>query len=96
MPKRRYLELTTEQIGELEDIRDRHDKAYLRERASALLKIGSGASPHQVALHGLLKPRDPDTIYDWMDRFDAEGIAGLGIKPGRGRKPAFSPSVREA
>lgn len=95
MPKRRYLELTSEQIGELEDIRDRHDKAFLRERASALLKIGSGTSPHQVALHGLLKPRDPDTIYDWMDRFEAEGIVGLGIKPGRGRKPAFSPSVRE-
>jgi transposase len=47
----------------------------------------------QVALSGLLKPRDPDTVYSWIRRYQAEGLDGLLIKPGRGRKPAFSPSA---
>ena len=91
MPKRRYLKLLGEEEQELESIRDHHKKPYVREKASALLKIAAGASPHSVALKGLLKPRDPDTIYAWMDRFEAEGIEGLQIREGRGRKPAFSP-----
>jgi transposase len=44
-----------------------------------------------VALHGLLKPRCPDSIYDWVKDYQAEGTKGLLIKPGRGRKPVFSP-----
>lgn len=96
MPKRRYLDLKSDDVKELEAIRDRHPKAYMRERATALLKISAGASPHQVARHGLLKPRDPDTIYEWMDRFEDEGLAGLVIHLGRGRKPAFSPSVPDS
>jgi transposase len=48
-----------------------------------------------VARTGLLRPRQPDTVYAWLDRYRAEGIAGLTIRPGRGRKPAFSPSLRD-
>jgi len=91
--KQRTITLTTEQKEKLEDIRDRHPKPYMRERATAILKVGSGQCPHQVALKGLLKERDPDTVYSWLDRFEAEGISGLKIRPGRGRKPAFSPST---
>ena len=91
MPKRRYLTLSKTQREELMAIRDRHQKAYMREKAAALLKISKGQSPHDVALHGLLKPHAPDTIYAWMDRYEKEGIAGLRVKAGRGRKPAFSP-----
>lgn len=96
MPKRRYVDLKPANVQELEAIRDRHPKAYMRERATALLKINAGTSPHQVARHGLLKSRDPDTIYQWIDRFEDEGVAGLVIRQGRGRKPAFSPSARES
>ncbi len=79
----------------LELMRDTDPHPYLRERAAALLKIADTQHPqsaYQVALHGLLKPRQPDTLYAWVKRFRAEGVAGLTIKPGRGRKPAFSPS----
>lgn len=93
MPKLRTLKLTTEQKTELEQIRDTHEKSYLRERAAALLKISEGQSPHAVARQGLLKQRDPDTVYDWLARYEAEGVAGLRIRAGRGRKPAFSPSL---
>lgn len=93
MPKRRYFNPTDTQRKELERIRDTHEKPYMREKASALLQIADGRSPHAVALHGLLKPRDPDAVYRWLNRYEAEGAKGLLVKDGRGRKPAFSPSV---
>ncbi len=33
---------------------------------------------------------------DWIDRYQSEGLAGLVVRKGRGRKPAFSPSGLEA
>lgn len=74
-------------------LRDTGPKAYLRERASALLKVADGHPAAQVARDGLLRERDPDTLYAWLDRYRDEGVAGLTIRPGRGRKPAFSPSA---
>jgi transposase len=93
MPKTRKLTLSAEQTAELRQIRDHHPKSYLRERAAALLKIAGGEVASQVAGHGLLKARDPDTVYSWIDAYQADGVAGLQIKQGRGRKPAFSPSA---
>src|SRR5205809_868317 len=78
----------------------------------------------QVARQGLLRPRQPDTLYRWLNAFVAQGIEGfvaqgiegfvaqgiegfvaqgiegfvaqgiegLKVRPGAGRKPAFSPS----
>jgi transposase len=89
----RRLTLTDEQRGALVRLRDTGPKAYLRERAAALLKIAAGIPAAAVARQGLLRPRQPDTVYLWLDRFEAEGIAGLSLRPGRGRKPAFSPSL---
>lgn len=85
------LTLTPEQRRTLEDMRDHHAKSYLRERAACLLKIADGESARQVALHGLLKRRRPETVCSWVRRYQEEGLAGLMIKPGRGRKPAFFP-----
>lgn len=91
MPKILTIDLPEEDREELLEMRDTHEKAYIRERATAILKIANGEVPRQVALNGLLKPRDPDTVYDWVHRYKAEGIAGLYIREGRGRKPAYSP-----
>ena len=91
MPKLLTVCLTPEQQEQLEHIRDNDKRPYMRERAAAILKVAEGVSGRQVALDGLLKQRKPDTIYDWVERYQSEGIAGLSIKPGRGRKPAFSP-----
>lgn len=94
MAKALELTLTDKQRAELLDLRDHAPQPYLRERAAALLKIAGGVSGRQVAQRGLLKPRKNDTVYVWHHRYQAEGMAGLRIKSGRGRKPAFSPSVR--
>ena len=86
MAKHHKLELTESEIQALVDLRDKGEPAYLRERAT-LLKIHQGFSPHEVARRGLLKPRDPDTVYAWLRRYREHGISGLSNKPGRGRKP---------
>ena len=91
MPKRRTIDLRVEEKAELVEMRDYAEKPYLRERASAILQVAEGRSGRWVALHGLLKRRHPETIYAWLNRYEAEGIAGLGIREGRGRPPAYEP-----
>jgi transposase len=93
MKEKLKIELSPEQRQELVRVRDHDRRAYLRERAAAIIKIADGQSGYQVALRGLLKRREPDTIYDWVERYRTEGLHGLEIRSGRGRKPAFSPSV---
>lgn len=85
------LSLTPAQRTELIHLRDTAPKAYLRERAAALLKIADGWPAAAVARTGLLRPRQPDTIYRWLHRYQDEGLAGLTDRPGRDRKPAYSP-----
>lgn len=88
MPRRLTLSLTDEQRAELVRTRDRDRRPYLREKAAALLKIAEGQCPYQVARFGLLKPRDPDTLYSWLRAFQEQGRL-LARPPCRG---AFSPS----
>ena len=91
----RVVDLTDEQRNLLETTVRLHPKAYVRERAAAILKVADGWFAAHVARSGLLRTRDPDTLYGWLDRFETDGLAGLSIKPGRGRKPVFSPSVSD-
>ena len=84
--KPRPLTLADEDKRSLEYLRDHDQRPYLRERAAALLKINQGSTAHAVAVSGLLKPRDPDTIYAWVDRYLQAGLAGLVQKPRRKRR----------
>lgn len=77
----RTLVLSSAQRAELEAARDRDRRPYLRECAAALLKVADGATAHWVARHGLHKPRDPDTVYRWLDAYAAAGLAGLVHRP---------------
>ena len=86
-----HLFLTSDERAALVALRDTGAQAYLRGRAGALLKIADGQSAAAVARTGLLRPRQPDTVYGWLARYRAEGIAGLWDRPGRGRKPAAYP-----
>jgi hypothetical protein len=90
---RRTVTLSAVDRADLEALRDHGPKPYLRERAAAILKVADGGVAAQVARTGLLRPHDPDTIYAWLDRYRAEGSAGLVMRPGRGRRPVFPPSV---
>lgn len=77
-------------------MRTRHPRPDLRERAAALVKIAAGQPPRPVAWHGVLVARDPDTVYRWVRRSQAGGVAGLRNRPGRGCTPACSPSAGDA
>ena len=93
MAKHHKLELSEADIHALVKLRDKGDPAYLRERATAMLKIHEGVSPHAVACNGLLKKRDPDTVYTWLRHYREQGLRGLFHRPGRGRKPVFFSQV---
>ena len=77
MPLRRTLTVTDSQRQELLDHRDHDPRPYVRERCAALLKVADGQAAHAVARHGLLKPRDPDTVYSWLDLYARLGIRGV-------------------
>ncbi len=86
MPHRRTLVLTDMQQQELVHARDHHPHPSMRERCAAVLKIAAGQTPHQVARHGLLNPRDPDTVYASLRAYEASGLAGLVARQHGGRR----------
>lgn len=80
MARRRTLTLTKEAKRELIQHRDHDERPYVRERCAALLKIAEGKSSHWVAYHGLLKYRDPDTVYNWLNIYKKDGFSGLAAR----------------
>lgn len=77
MPSQRRLDLTEAQHQELLATRDHDRRPYVRERCAALLKVATGQAAYAVAREGLLKPRDPDTLYQWLAHYQRDGLAGL-------------------
>ena len=77
MAPRRTLALSDEQRWALLECRDHDRRPYVRERCAAMLKIADGQSAHHVALNGLLRRRDPDTMYGWLAIYQSLGLAGL-------------------
>jgi hypothetical protein len=77
MVQKRTLTISDDERQKLIQHRDHHPHPQVRERCAALLKIASGQSPHQVAHQGLLKERDADTVYHWLNLYEREGLDGL-------------------
>ena len=94
MPKALTLTLTDQQKQQMTSYRDRHPKPYVRERAAALLHVATGLTITQVATEKLFRIRDPETVGEWLHRYEQDGLAGLLIKKGRGRKPVFFLATR--
>lgn len=94
MASRRMLALSWEQQQELETHRDHDPRPYARERCAALLKIAQGTAPYAVARQGLLKRRQPDTVYGWLAHYQADGLAGLlAHAQGGNRRRRLRPST---
>lgn len=91
MPQARKVTVRCIQANELRRARDFHPLFSVRTKAAAILKIAVGASIFQVATEGLLRCYDDNTVREWLNRYEAEGLDGLEIRPGCGRKPSFSP-----
>ena len=41
------------------------------------MKIAEGMSPHAVAQGGLVRMRDPDAVYGWLNTYEADGLDGV-------------------
>ena len=74
MPFRGTLELTPEDRAQLAHHREPDARPFVRERGAALLKVAAGASPHAVAHHGRLRPREPDTVYEGVTWYEKLGF----------------------
>jgi macrodomain Ter protein organizer (MatP/YcbG family) len=92
MPKYIGVELSESQEAELEKVRHQHPKAYMRERAAAVLKVAAGETVTVVAEKSLLTRHEPETVHHWIKNYLAHGLQGWNIQSGRGRKAAFFPS----
>ncbi|HZT35223.1 MAG TPA: helix-turn-helix domain-containing protein, partial [Nitrososphaera sp.] len=87
------MELSQAQRAELLWVRDHDRDPDLRLRASAILKVAEGHTLTEVGQSLLNRPVSDESIGRWITRYQQEGIAGLHIRTGRGRKPVFPPRL---
>ena len=81
---------TTEQI---EDIFERDSKYLEGVKLHAIIQLCKGYSSRKLSeFYGVSFKQ----ICNWADRFDAEGINGLRMKPGRGRHSYLSEKQKDA
>jgi len=92
MAKRYVIELSEAERAKLQAWVKNPPKPYLRKRARAILLVAEGWPLYKVAAHARIRVHRT-TVSEWVRRYLAEGIEGLKVRPGQGRKPAFSPSV---
>jgi hypothetical protein len=65
-------------------VRSRTVPAGIYQRALIILWSSQGQTAYEIAQR---LPMKWDNIVKWIRRFNAEGLAGLQERPGRGRKP---------
>jgi transposase len=93
MGKVRVPPLTEEQRSALEE-GYRHGKQHcFRKRCHMILLKSQGQTSKQIAA---IVGGCEVVVNTWLDRFEAEGIAGLGTKPGQGKKPILDPQTDTA
>jgi transposase len=85
-------ELTPDERRELERLaRSRTEEARLVVRAKIVLGLAAGERPYQVADRvGVGRA----AAYEWLHRFNAEGLKGLTDHPRPGRPPTYTPDQR--
>jgi transposase len=83
----RYISLTEGEVLTLEEGHKHHYSKDFRNHCQALLMNSRRIQVKQISSIFQVRTR---TIYTWMDRWESEGISGLMIRPGRGRKPKLS------
>ena len=94
MPKRYSIHLSEDEQVQLIAWVKNPPKPYLRKRARAILLVAEGEPLYRVAEHPRIRVHRT-TVKEWVQRYQAEGVQGLRVKPGQGRKPAFHPRTRE-
>jgi len=83
-PSRRVRELSDSEVADLDRAYRATNNADLRTRCQIILLSNEGFSTPQIAS---LVRFSEDTVLYWIDRFEAEGLAGLEDRPRSGRSP---------
>jgi hypothetical protein len=91
MPKRIYVKLSEAEQEQLKRWTKNPPRPYLRRRAWAILLVAAGQPLREVGPDRRVRANRM-TVADWVTRFQSERMQGLRVRPGQGRKPAFSPS----
>jgi len=77
------MEITAEQRQELAWAARHAQPGYVRTKALVLLNRADGRSVREVAVIFRVSRQ---AVYTWQTRYLDEGLAGLRVRPGRGRK----------
>ncbi len=77
------LQLTDTERDELQGLMRRAKDPHVRIKATALWNLAQGKTRREVA--GFLGTTVL-SVTNWTKRYEAEGVAGLAIRPGRGRR----------
>ena len=84
----RYIELTATETAQLEKVHLTSPNAVARRRSQCLLLSAKKHSINQLmAVFSVCRI----TVYNWFDRWQAEGLASLQHRPGKGRKRLLAP-----
>lgn len=76
------LQLSDEESKELQRLMRRAEKPHVRMKAAALWNLSRGKTRREVAE---FLGASTVSVGAWAKRFRDEGVAGLAIRPGRGR-----------
>ena len=90
--KKRYITLNEEEIKELRLLKKTGGNERERDRSHALLLSHKGHSVEQLS--ELFEVRR-DTILDWFNRWEQDGMDGLSDLPKSGRPPIFDTTEKK-
>lgn len=82
----RYIKLSPNELAILENGHKTGAKSHFRIRCHSLILSSQGLKVTEIAA---LYQKDEETIRNWMNKWESEGLSGLFISKGRGRKPAL-------
>ena len=83
----RYIKLSEAEEAVLSEGYKFGGKSHFRIRCHSLLLSHQGYRIEQIAS---IQNKRLETVRDWMNDWELQGIKGLEIQKGRGRKPALS------
>lgn len=86
-------EWSAEQLADLEHLVKHARVPAVRVRAVAVRQVALGHSQEEAAS---LACAHRESVGRWVQRYRAEGAAGLAVRPGRGRRPTVREEELEA
>jgi transposase len=77
------MQISAQDRQQLEIVARTGEPGYVRRKALALLSLADGRRTNEV---GRIFRVSRQSLYEWQRRYRSEGVEGLRVRPGRGRK----------